>query len=136
MGNQFEQQYPNDQRIWKQLTFAYLVKKHYAMYRHCRSNKPFCVVSIGDSEHEYVASKLVINRFNAAVLNNGHQKILLHRVKLLRNPSIAQLIEQYNLLKKVASFFATEMKEIDIDYERERLYYRALKLHKKRHAHH
>lgn len=127
--NQFSKMYPNNQRIWKQLTFEYLVKKHYAMYnilyRH-QSNKHFSVVSIGDSEHEYIASKVVINRLNGAngSTSTRKKKILLHRVKLLENPSMAQLVEQYTLIKKVASFFMTEVQEIDIDYKREMINYR------------
>merc|ERR1719361_746077 len=124
--NQFSKQYPNNQRIWKQLTFEYLVKKHYAIYNilyRQQSNKHFSVVSIGDSENEYVASKVVINRLNASN-NSANNKILLHRVKLLENPSMAQLVEQYTLIKKIASFFLTERQEINIDYKREMINYR------------
>eukprot|EP01084_Bolivina_argentea_P285407 489427_1 len=114
--NKFSHQYPNDSYKWKQLTFEYLVKKHYNKYN------VNTVVSIGDSEHEYIASKCVINR-----LNSNNNKILLHRIKLLKNPSLTQLIEQYELIKKITYLFQSETNEIDIDYFREMKYYKNIK---------
>ncbi len=89
--NKFQNRYPNDSYKWKQLTFEYLVKKH-LKYNKYNTNT---VVSIGDSEHEYIDSERVINRLN----NTTIKKILLHRVKLLKNASLAELIEQYQLIK-------------------------------------
>eukprot|EP00484_Ammonia_sp_Unknown_P030306 CAMPEP_0197034136 /NCGR_PEP_ID=MMETSP1384-20130603/12332_1 /TAXON_ID=29189 /ORGANISM="Ammonia sp." /LENGTH=417 /DNA_ID=CAMNT_0042464021 /DNA_START=103 /DNA_END=1356 /DNA_ORIENTATION=+ len=144
--NEFSSRYPNDSTKWKQLAFEHLVKEHYLkynqkLYLHHIENqhndsclqkkaKQFSVVCIGDSQHEYIASKRVIHRLNAE--KPDEKKILLHRIKLLQNPSLKQLIEQYSLIKKIAYLFKSEIEEIDIDYAREMKYYHK---HKNRQQH-
>eukprot|EP01083_Nonionella_stella_P014724 41300_1 len=119
--NEFSKTYPNDSMKWKQLTFEHLVKKHYA--KATKNGDRCVVVSIGDSQHEYIGSKRVIQRLNRAIIK-AHDKIVLHRIKLLENPTLAQLIDQYQLIQKLAIAFGMQVhEEINIDYLREMKYF-------------
>ena len=137
--NQFSGQFPGDSTFWKEMVLKQLVEKHHTKYVQNENklitknknenennndndndgdrNKQFCVVSIGDSHHEYIASKRVINRLNKNIKNN--KKIILHRIKLLQNPTLKQLIQQYSLIKNISYLFKSEINEINIDYAKE-----------------
>lgn len=80
--------------IWKTLSFKSLVNQHFNPKRN-RSDTDFCIISVGDSMCEYIASdevKKMLCSINQ--MNRSNNEVLLHRIKLKQNPTIHEMLKQ------------------------------------------
>ena len=93
--------YPKQTLLWKHLTFQKIVKK----------NNCDLIISIGDSNDEFIASRKVADEENIGCL---------HRIKLKANPNIADLMDEMVLVKASAILFNHHSKPIILDYAKEK----------------
>merc|ERR1711920_200274 len=89
---------PQHPKLWKTLAFKKIVKDHFNLYSSSDHNI-YTIISIGDSEDEYVASyeaKQMILTMNQ--LNRTQNNVRLHRVKLMEEPTVEEMLGQIALL--------------------------------------
>lgn len=121
----YSMKYPQKPQLWKIKAFKQIIIEHFKNIRvntHCGNNNNdniYEIVSIGDSENEYIASyeaKYKLNKYikRRKSMNNI---IRLHRVKLKKKPSITDMINQMNVLQKEAAIMNTECGSITIRYQ-------------------
>ena len=70
------------------------------------------IISIGDSLDEYEAASAV-----KTLLKSKNRKSVMHRVKMIREPSTRELAKQMNGISKLAKLFPDIAEEQDISLE-------------------
>lgn len=98
--------YPKQPALWKQFAFEQIVMNQ---------RGKDCLIAIGDSNDEYIASEKVARRTHISSL---------HRIKLKDHPNIDDLVNQHKLIKSIVPAFAQQTSpNITIDYDREQALY-------------
>jgi len=90
--------FPQHAESWKIRAFKNIVKRHFNLFS-SSDNNVYSMVSIGDSEDEYVASfeaKRMLETQNK--LNRSNNIVRLHRVKLKKHPRIEDILSQIAML--------------------------------------
>ena len=90
--------FPQHGAIWKMRAFKSIVKRHFNIFS-SSDNNVYTMVSIGDSEDEFLASfetKCMIESQNK--LNRNNNIVRLHRVKLKNRPRIEDILSQIAML--------------------------------------
>ncbi len=95
----YSKQYPQQTMVWK-----YLVFQHISKYTLANT-----IISIGDSDDEYLASENVAK-------NNKEQINFLHRLKLSQKPSVCLMNKQFELIDKLLNIYPTTAQNTAIDY--------------------
>merc|ERR1719361_3145329 len=116
----YSQDHPQQPTLWKTLVFKSIVKEHFNLYSGS-DNNIYCIISIGDSENEFIASfgaKQMISTMNR--LNRNNNIARLHRIKLKEEPTIQEMVNQIASLMKEAETLQTEKGSITIRYLQER----------------
>ena len=99
---------PQQPALWKTRVFKSIVKDHFDLHSGSNDNI-YCIVSIGDSDDEYVASqeaKQMVTTLNR--LNCSNNIVRLHRIKLKEKPTINEMVNQIRSLMREADVFLTE----------------------------
>merc|ERR1719361_2932989 len=112
----YSQDHPQQPTLWKTLVFKSIVKEHFNLYSGS-DNNIYSIISIGDSEDEYVASheaKQMILTMNR--LNRNNNIARLHRIKLKEEPTIAEMVNQVASLMKEADTLLDEPGSVTIRY--------------------
>jgi len=92
------QKFPQHGASWKMRTFKSIAKRHFNLFS-SSDNNVYSMVSIGDSEDEFVASfetKRMLETQN--LLNRNNNVVRLHRVKLKKHPRIEDILSQIAML--------------------------------------
>lgn len=126
-NHHYSEAFPNVPLVWKIKTFQAVTNQHFDFKKdvNVNDNDPkkkniYTMISIGDSESEFVASKhckkvLMKQYGNNGENGNGHI-FRLHRVKLQKNPSIKQMMKQFKCLMDEAYLMKIERGSITICY--------------------
>ena len=96
--------------------FKTIVKIHFDLHSASNDNI-YCMVSIGDSDDEFVASqeaKQMIVTINQ--LNRNNNLVRLHRIKLADRPTMKKMVNQNASLMKEVDVLLTETGSISIQY--------------------
>merc|ERR1719242_2295301 len=112
----YSQDHHQQPTLWKTLVFKSIVKEHFNLYSGS-DNNIYSIISIGDSEDEYVASheaKQMISTMNR--LNRNNNIARLHRIKLKEEPTIAEMVNQVASLMKEADTLLDEPGSVTIRY--------------------
>merc|ERR1719242_727256 len=115
----YSQDHPQQPTLWKTLVFKSIVKEHFNLYSGS-DNNIYCIISIGDSENEFIASyeaKQMISTMNR--LNRNNNIARLHRVKLKEEPTIQEMVNQIESLMKEADVLQAEKGSVTIQYVQE-----------------
>jgi len=110
-------QYPQQSTLWKTMVFKKIVKEHFCLQSR-REGVIYTIISIGDSEHEFVASheaKCLLDSGNR--MNRSNNISRLHRIKLRSRPNVAQMMEQMKYITEHAHKFANDTGSTTIRYE-------------------
>eukprot|EP00484_Ammonia_sp_Unknown_P027251 CAMPEP_0197022114 /NCGR_PEP_ID=MMETSP1384-20130603/3002_1 /TAXON_ID=29189 /ORGANISM="Ammonia sp." /LENGTH=336 /DNA_ID=CAMNT_0042450085 /DNA_START=69 /DNA_END=1079 /DNA_ORIENTATION=- len=94
--------YPNQPLLWKIHAFKEIASSHFTRKSPSSSSCAYTIVSIGDSDEEFTASleaKCVLNR---QVGRNPNSNVLLHRIKLVSDPSVSELTKEIKYLSENA----------------------------------
>ena len=92
------------------------MKEHFDLYSGSNDNI-YCIVSIGDSDDEYVASqeaKQMVSTLNR--LNRSNNIVRLHRIKLKENPTINEMVNQITSLMKEVDVLLNERGSTSTQY--------------------
>jgi len=92
------QKFPQHGASWKMRAFKSIAKRHFNLFS-SSDNNVYEIVSIGDSEDEFVASfetKRMLETQNR--LNRNNNVVRLHRVKLKKHPRIEDILSQIAML--------------------------------------
>jgi len=113
------QDFPQHGASWKMRAFKSIVKRHFNLFS-SSDNNVYSMVSIGDSEDEFVASfetKRMVETQNR--LNRNNNIVRLHRVKLKKHPRLEDILSQIAMLtvEAEALFHAEEPITIRCDPE-------------------
>jgi len=90
--------FPKHGSTWKMRAFKSIAKRHFNLFS-SSDNNVYSIVSIGDSEDEFVASfeaKLMLETQNR--LNRNNNVVRLHRVKLKDRPRVQDILSQIAML--------------------------------------
>mmetsp|Transcript_62304 Transcript_62304/g.56180 ORF Transcript_62304/g.56180 Transcript_62304/m.56180 type:complete len:304 (+) Transcript_62304:116-1027(+) len=113
-NHHYSKEFPNVPLVWKIKTFQAVTNQHFDFKD---KENIYTLISIGDSESEFVAStqaKTMLMKQNG---KNGNGHIFrLHRIKLQRNPSIKQMMKQFKCLMDEAYLLKIERGSITICY--------------------
>ena len=116
----YSTKYPKKPTIWKIKAFKQIIIEHFKNIK-CESchDNIYEIVSIGDSENEYIASYEAKHKLNKYIKRrkSTNNIIRLHRVKLKEKPQINDMIEQMKLLNKEANIMNNECGSITIRYQ-------------------
>lgn len=110
-------QYPQQTTLWKTMVFKKIVKEHFNL-KSARDDVIQSIVSIGDSETEFVASyeaKCLVDTRNRLNCTNNISR--LHRIKLRARPTLNDMLEQFAFLKEHAVVIYEETGSSTIRYE-------------------
>jgi len=116
----YAEDHPQQPTLWKTLVFKSIVKEHFNLYSGS-DNNIYCIISIGDSENEFMASyeaKQMIATMNR--LNRNNNIARLHRIKLKEEPTMKEMVNQIASLMKEADTLHSEQGSITIRYLQER----------------
>eukprot|EP00485_Elphidium_margaritaceum_P011572 CAMPEP_0202686790 /NCGR_PEP_ID=MMETSP1385-20130828/2558_1 /ASSEMBLY_ACC=CAM_ASM_000861 /TAXON_ID=933848 /ORGANISM="Elphidium margaritaceum" /LENGTH=345 /DNA_ID=CAMNT_0049341447 /DNA_START=131 /DNA_END=1168 /DNA_ORIENTATION=- len=105
--------------LWKIRAFKQVTIEHFKQVSKVRDDLIFEIVSIGDSESEFVASfeaKYKLNKFMKR-RKTRNNIIRLHRIKLKQEPSVDAMLKQFQSLIKEASDIHAEPGSVTIQYE-------------------
>ena len=98
----YEEQYPNDQKTWKLLTFVN-IKNYFNV------NKLINIICIGDAIFEIEASELLASKF---------KHYYLKTIKFRENPGLKELNKQLSLIVREFDRIASMQKSIKISVEK------------------
>ena len=98
----YEEQYPNDQKTWKLLTFVN-IKNYFNV------NKLINIICIGDAIFEIEASELLASKF---------KHYYLKTIKFRENPGLSELNKQLSLIVREFDRIASMQKSIKISVEK------------------
>ena len=102
--------------IWKIYAFKSIVKSHFDLHSGSNDNI-YCMVSIGDSDDEFVASQEAKQRIvTLNQLNRNNNVVRLHRIKLAEKPTINKMVNQNASLMKEVDVLLTEKGSMSIQY--------------------
>ena len=93
-----------------------MVKEHFDLYSGSNDNI-YTIISIGDSDDEYVASKeakQMISSLNQ--LNRNNNIVRLHRIKLKEGPTMNEMVKQIATLMKEVEVLLTEKGSMTVHY--------------------
>merc|ERR1740131_119340 len=108
----FHERYPQTPTMWKTFAFKQLAKRRFNVNSHSNRDCQYVLLSIGDSEAEYVAAFETKRMIETKTrLNRSTDKIQLLRVKLRSCPNIDHMVLQNQHLLKVAEKFAPPRKD-------------------------
>jgi len=96
------ERFPQHTTIWKTRVFKHIIKRHFNLLSGTQDTI-YSIVSIGDSEAEYVASSeasAMLKSYN--LMNRSNNEVRLHRIKLAEAPSTKVMMEQFAMLMKEA----------------------------------
>lgn len=119
----YSDQFPNVPLIWKIKTFQAVTNQHFDFTQ--KPSKPlkqrerktvYTIISIGDSDSEFVASKQAKTMLLKQYGNQNGRIFRLHRIKLQKNPSIKQMMKQFKCLMDEAYLMKIERGSITICY--------------------
>jgi len=91
-------EFPQHGSSWKMRAFKSIARRHFNLFS-SSDNNVYSIVSIGDSEDEFVASfeaKLMLETQNR--LNRNNNVVRLHRVKLKKRPRVEDILGQIAML--------------------------------------
>ena len=103
-------QHPNDTRKWKELAFKNYAIIHFGM----SSEKTNIILSIGDSDDEYLASKKCVEHLNNNYSYNNYKTFNIQTIKLQHKPSLDILINEWDVLIKIIDKLQKETMSKDI----------------------
>ena len=92
------ERFPQHMTIWKTRVFKHIIKRHFNLLSGSQDTI-YSIVSIGDSEAEFVASSeasAMLKTYN--LMNRSNNEVRLHRMKLAEAPSAKVMMEQFAML--------------------------------------
>lgn len=99
------ERFPQHTTIWKTRVFKHIIKRHFNLLSGSQDTI-YSIVSIGDSEAEYVASSeasAMLKAYN--LMNRSNNEVQLRRIKLAESPSTKVMMKQFAMLMKEADTF-------------------------------